>query len=81
MSVAEKPQALLDYLRLAADYLAKCGSDSPRLDAELLLAHVLKLDRVALSQSRSPARKRRSGHVSRIAPAARPRRPDGVHPR
>lgn len=48
MSVAEKPQALLDYLRLAADYLAKCGSDSPRLDAELLLAHVLKLDRVAL---------------------------------
>lgn len=48
MRVDEKPQALLDYLRLAVDYLGKCGSESPRLDAELLLAHVLKLDRVAL---------------------------------
>lgn len=48
MSSASKPQALVDYLRLATEYLQKCGSDSPRLDAELLLAHVLGVDRVAL---------------------------------
>lgn len=48
MSGVPRPTALVDYLRLATDYLKKCGSDSPRLDAELLLAHALGLDRVAL---------------------------------
>lgn len=48
MSAPTRPQALVDYLRLAADYLQKSGSASPRLDAELLLAHVLGMDRVAL---------------------------------
>lgn len=48
MSTGPRPTALVDYLRLATDYLKKCGSDSARLDAELLLAHVLGLDRVAL---------------------------------
>lgn len=48
MSAGAEPRTLLDYLRLAADYLKKRGSSSPRLDAELLLAHVLGLDRVGL---------------------------------
>lgn len=48
MSTAPRPTALVDYLRLATDYLQNCGIDSARLDAELLLAHVLDLDRVAL---------------------------------
>src|SRR5690606_26723656 len=42
------PRALMDYLRLAADYLGRCGSPSARLDAEVLLGHVLGMDRVAL---------------------------------
>ena len=42
------PRALMDYLRLAADYLSRCGSPSARLDAELLLGHVLGMDRVSL---------------------------------
>ncbi|MBN1958518.1 MAG: peptide chain release factor N(5)-glutamine methyltransferase [Desulfuromonadales bacterium] len=39
---------LLKLLRWATDYFAAKGIDNPRLDAELLLAHVLKLDRVGL---------------------------------
>lgn len=42
------PVALVDYLRLATQYLAKCGSPSARLDAELLLADVLGTDRMGL---------------------------------
>jgi len=42
------PRVLMEYLRLAADYLGRCGSPSARLDAELLLGHVLGMDRVAL---------------------------------
>lgn len=39
---------LLKLLRWATDYFSGKGIDSPRLDAELLLAHVLDLDRVGL---------------------------------
>jgi release factor glutamine methyltransferase len=45
---AASPRVLLDYLRLAADFLGAKGIDSCRLDAELLLADVLDLDRVGL---------------------------------
>src|SRR5690606_18449157 len=38
----------MEFLRLAADYLSRCGSPSARLDAELLLGHVLGMDRVSL---------------------------------
>lgn len=48
MNAPAQPQTLLDYLRLAVDYLKKRGCASPRLDAELLLAHVLGVDRVGL---------------------------------
>ncbi len=37
-----------ELLRRAAGYLAERGSDTPRLDAELLLAHVLGVERIAL---------------------------------
>ena len=39
---------LIDVLTKAADYLKSKGVPSPRLDAELLLAHVLKLKRLDL---------------------------------
>lgn len=39
---------LLRLLRWTTDYFTEKGVDNPRLDAELLLAHVLTLDRVGL---------------------------------
>ncbi|MCF6267351.1 MAG: peptide chain release factor N(5)-glutamine methyltransferase [Desulfuromusa sp.] len=39
---------LLKLLRWMTNYFAEKGIDNPRLDAELLLAHVLQLDRVGL---------------------------------
>lgn len=39
---------IVEVLKLSADYLQKHGSDSSRLDAELLLAHTLKLRRLDL---------------------------------
>jgi release factor glutamine methyltransferase len=39
---------IVEVLKLSADYLHKHGSDSPRLDAELLLAHALKVRRLDL---------------------------------
>jgi release factor glutamine methyltransferase len=42
------PQTLLDVLRKATGYLESRGSDSPRLDAELLMAHALGLGRLDL---------------------------------
>lgn len=39
---------LLKLLRWITDFFAEKGIDNPRLDAELLLAHVLQLDRVGL---------------------------------
>ncbi|TMC54902.1 MAG: peptide chain release factor N(5)-glutamine methyltransferase [Chloroflexi bacterium] len=39
---------IVEVLKLSADYLKKHNSDSPRLDAELLLAHALGLRRLDL---------------------------------
>ena len=39
---------IVEVLKLSADYLQKHGSDSPRLDAEVLLAHALNLRRLDL---------------------------------
>jgi release factor glutamine methyltransferase len=39
---------IVEVLKLSADHLDKHGSDSPRLDAELLLAHTLGLKRLDL---------------------------------
>jgi len=39
---------IVEVLKLSADYLRKHGSDSSRLDAELLLAHALNLRRLDL---------------------------------
>ena len=39
---------IVEVLKLSSDYLQKHGSDSSRLDAELLLAHALKLRRLDL---------------------------------
>ncbi|HEY8425333.1 MAG TPA: peptide chain release factor N(5)-glutamine methyltransferase [Limnochordales bacterium] len=42
------PRVALDFLRLAEPYLARHGCPSPRLDAEVLLAHVLGTSRLEL---------------------------------
>lgn len=39
---------LIEVLKLASDHLAKHGSDSPRLDSEVMLAHALGLRRLDL---------------------------------
>jgi len=39
---------IVEVLKLSADYLQKHGSDSSRLDAELLLAHALRMRRLDL---------------------------------
>jgi release factor glutamine methyltransferase len=39
---------IVEVLKLSTEYLQKHGSDSPRLDAELLLAHALRLRRLDL---------------------------------
>ncbi len=43
-----EPWTLLKLLRWTTSYFTDKGIDNPRLDAELLLAHCLKLDRVGL---------------------------------
>ena len=48
MGVAGHGRQLLDILKLASDYLARQGVESARLDAEVLLAHVLETDRISL---------------------------------
>ena len=46
MAIASR--TVIDVLRLSTDYLAQHGSGSPRLDAELLCAHALRLRRIDL---------------------------------
>lgn len=43
-----KQHTIGDLIKLSAGYLEEKGCSSPRLDAELLLGYVLKLDRLAL---------------------------------
>ena len=45
---APSERTLIEVLRLTTDYLAQHGSTSPRLDAELLLAHALGVRRLDL---------------------------------
>lgn len=44
----EGPRSLLDYLKLTTTFLAGRGIDSARIDAELMLAHVLAMTRTQL---------------------------------
>jgi release factor glutamine methyltransferase len=48
MSAAARERSVADELRLATARLGAAGCSTPRLDAELLLAHVLGCDRAAL---------------------------------
>ena len=41
-------RSVMEVLRLSTDYLQQRGSSSPRLDAELLLAHALRVRRIDL---------------------------------
>jgi release factor glutamine methyltransferase len=60
---------IVEVLKLSADYLARHGSDSPRLDAELLLAHSLNLRRLDLylSFDRALTEPELSGYRSLVA--------------
>ena len=58
-------QSVAGALREAAAGIAQAGSASPRLDAELLLAHVLGVGREALY--REPERRLRAGEAARYA--------------
>ncbi|MSO44147.1 MAG: peptide chain release factor N(5)-glutamine methyltransferase [Thermoleophilia bacterium] len=42
------PLSVADVLRRSADWLGGRGSDTPRLDAEILIGHALGIDRIAL---------------------------------
>ncbi|MEA4885035.1 MAG: peptide chain release factor N(5)-glutamine methyltransferase [Clostridia bacterium] len=48
MGVSKPNPQLLDVLKLAADFLGARGVESPRLDAEVLLARILGMDRIRL---------------------------------
>ena len=45
---AAEPQTALAYLRRATSFLERHGAATPRLDAEVLLAHVLATDRIGV---------------------------------
>lgn len=47
-AITEPMTRIVDAIRQASLLLAASGSESPRLDADVLLRHVLKLDRTAL---------------------------------
>ena len=47
-SEVRRPLSLLEVLRRSTRHLAASGSETPRLDSELILAHALQLDRIAL---------------------------------
>lgn len=42
------PRTLMEYLQLASGHLKACGIPTHRLDAEVLLAHILNLERIQL---------------------------------
>lgn len=44
----DQPVSVLDFLRISAPFLESKGIENPRLNAEWLLAHVLKTDRLSL---------------------------------
>jgi release factor glutamine methyltransferase len=46
--VRQKPWTIKELLKVTTDYLGKKGIESPRLSAEILLAHQLDIDRVKL---------------------------------
>ena len=48
MSRQVVPPVILELLNKASEYLAGKGIDTARLDAELLLSHVLNMERIDL---------------------------------
>ena len=73
---------LAEVLRRSTGYLEQHGSPTPRLDAELLLAHGLGLSRIELyTQYRAPARRRRAGRLPGAGAAPRPARAGGLRDR
>ncbi len=48
MPQIQNPETLLDYLTISTDYLQSKGIDDPRLNVQLMLCHILKIDKIAL---------------------------------
>jgi release factor glutamine methyltransferase len=44
----QRPKTILQFLKQTEEYLGKRGSQTPRLDAQVLLAHALKIERIQL---------------------------------
>ena len=51
---ARRPQSLAEELRAAASFLQAAGSEEPRLEAEMLAAHVLGVERSSLWKREEP---------------------------
>src|SRR5690606_32099755 len=47
-SLVAPPRTLMEYIQLASGHLKACGIPTHRLDAEVLLAHILNLERIQL---------------------------------
>lgn len=48
MNEKNQPVTLLDFLQISTDYLISKGIDDARLNVQLMLGHILRLDKVAL---------------------------------
>lgn len=48
MPQIQNPETLLDYLTISTDYLQSKGIDDPRLNVQLMLCHILQIDKIAL---------------------------------
>ena len=79
MGAADPPLTIAEVLRRSAAYLSERGSPSPRLDADLLLAHALGVERLRLyTDSERPLTAARADPGPRPAGAPRPPRADGL---
>ena len=79
MGAADPPLTIAEVLRRSAAYLSERGSPSPRLDADLLLAHALGVERLrALHRLGAPADAARADPRPRPAGPPRPPRAGGL---
>ncbi len=70
------PRTLMEYVQLASGHLKACGIHTHRLDAEVLLAHILKLERIQLYIQHDRPFDHRRGR--RVPPCRRPTGPQGA---
>ncbi|NLY51836.1 MAG: peptide chain release factor N(5)-glutamine methyltransferase [Firmicutes bacterium] len=74
MSKVSKPPLILELITIASQYLAGKGIDSARLDAEILLGHVLNMERIDLYVRFDQPLEKAEVDAYRVAIARRARR-------